>query len=115
MKIVYLEDNMMDAELVRRYIETTEHELAIITSLNDIDSVSEEAIDLYLIDVMIDNDRGGLNLIRQLRRDGYNNPIVAVTALSSDADLENCRSAGCNAVLVKPYTINHLAEIIESN
>ncbi len=112
MKIVYLEDNQLDAELVRRYVESTNHELSIVTKPDEIDD--SHPVDLYLIDIIIDNQHSGLDFIKHLRNTGFQQQIIAVTALSSEQEMENCRDAGCNAVLVKPYSINHLAEVIEN-
>jgi two-component system, sensor histidine kinase len=112
MKILYLEDNHQDAALVKRYVQTTEHELAIVSTVDDAEAQCDESVDLFLLDILIDNERAGLEFVKKLRRAGFMKPLVAVTALSSDADIENCRNAGVNAVLVKPYNIMHLAEII---
>lgn len=114
MKIIYLEDNPMDAALVKRYIDTTDHELDIINNIDETNNIFSESMDLFLVDILIDNQRVGLDLVQQLRQEGYNKYIVAVTALASPQEIKECQDAGCNAVLVKPYTISHLQEIIES-
>jgi len=110
--ILYLEDNQMDAALVQRYIETTDHQLDVVATLDDADAVLSDNTDLLLIDIMIDNERSGLDFVRYLRDRGFDKQIIAVTALSSNDDIENCREVGCNAVLIKPFNITQLAEII---
>lgn len=112
MKILYLEDNYQDAALVSRYVATTEHELEIVSTIDDAAAHCDDTVDLFLLDILIDNERAGLEFVKKLRRAGFVKPLVAITALSSEADIESCRNAGLNAVLVKPYSIMHLAEII---
>jgi CheY-like chemotaxis protein len=113
MKILYLEDNAQDAIFVKRYLDVTEHELELVSSIKEAESRCDSSVDLFLMDVMINNERSGLDFMKKLRQAGFNQPTVAVTALSSSSDIESCRRAGFNAVLVKPYTIQHLAEIID--
>jgi CheY-like chemotaxis protein len=112
MKILYLEDNTQDAIFVKRYLDVTEHELELVSSIKEAETLCDESIDLFLMDVMINNERSGLDFMKRLRQAGFDKPTIAVTALSSNKDIESCRNAGFNAVLVKPYTIQHLAEII---
>ena len=113
MKILYLEDNAQDASLVKRYIQTTDHTLEVVETIQEAEQSADENVDLYMLDIMIKNTRNGLNYVKKLRQEGCSKPLVAVTALSSHADVQRCRDAGFHAVLVKPYTITNLAQIIE--
>jgi DNA-binding response OmpR family regulator len=110
---LYLEDNQQDAALVQRYIDTTNHELAVVSTIDEAHALCDDTVDLFLLDILIDNKRLGLDFVKKLRRAGFAKPLIAVTALSSHADMESCRNAGLNAVLVKPYDIMQLAEIID--
>ena len=68
--------------------------------------------DLILVDVMLGRTKDGFQFTRQIREQGFEQPIVAITALATARDLEECHQAGFNQVLTKPYTINQLADVI---
>ncbi|WP_162824641.1 ATP-binding protein [Saccharospirillum mangrovi] len=67
--------------------------------------------DIVLMDVqmpVVD----GLEATRHLRQQRFNNPVIAFTANASDHDLDNCRSAGMNDVLVKPIKLDDLKRML---
>lgn len=76
MKILYLEDNQMDAELVQRYIQTTDHTLEIVEKLEAAERSLDAETDLLLVDILIDNHRSGLDYIMQLRAEGFDRKSV---------------------------------------
>ena len=114
MRILYVEDNPNDAKLVKRYIETTPHELVIAPTLEQtIEVINEaEAFDLVMVDILIDNQRTGFELPQMLRTQGCTSSIVAVTGLNSPQDQMACKAAGFEAVLTKPFLITTLADLI---
>jgi two-component system, OmpR family, response regulator len=112
MRILYIEDNADDANLVHRYVRTTPHELVIVDTLEDAYTALSEPVDLVLVDVLLHQQRSGYTLARALRDKGLNHPIVAVTALTTPSDIEAARRAGFDEVLTKPYPIHELAEMI---
>jgi CheY-like chemotaxis protein len=114
MRILYLEDNTEDANLVRRYVRTTPHELAVVNSAEDAWALAaQESFDLILVDVMIGRERIGFDFAQALRQHQYQQPIVAVTALSTPQDVAQCQQVGFDYVLVKPYAVSDLAGLID--
>ena len=113
MRILYLEDNTEDANLVSRYVRTTPHELTIVNSAEDAWALAaQEYFDLILVDVMIGRERVGFDFVQALRQHQYHQPIVAVTALSTAQDVAHCQQVGFDYVLVKPYAVSDLAQVI---
>jgi CheY-like chemotaxis protein len=115
-RILYIEDEPTDAQLVDRYIQSTSHDLVIVNNTQAAKAALEEeenVPDLLMVDVLIGHSREGYNFVRELRSKGYAQPIVAVTGLTTPYDLEQCHQSGFNEVLGKPYTIQQLAEMIE--
>jgi len=66
---------------------------------------------LILMDCHMPN-RDGLDACREVRKLGHRLPIIAVTANDQDEDHRNCRSAGMDDVLVKPFTLEQLARCL---
>jgi CheY-like chemotaxis protein len=54
----------------------------------------------------------GLTAAREMRRQGYVMPIVALTAASSGAPRDQAHAAGCDHYLSKPLNIDRLREIV---
>jgi|GEM_PF-1006330 len=120
MRILYVEDEPNDAALVELYVRTTPHELILAANREEAWQVLNEVMpDLILLDVMLGPTRDGYALASELREAGYIGGMIALTGLSTRRDMDECRRdmdeckrAGFNQVLVKPYTIQQLAEAL---
>lgn len=112
MNILYIEDEPTDAELVALYINVTPHHLEVASTIEEAWAILPYEPDLILVDVLIGHSRAGYSFARELRMRGYTKPMVAVTALALPQDLEDCRQAGFDDILNKPFTMTQLANII---
>jgi len=111
-KILYLEDNRQEAALVKRYMQTTPHDLVLATTLDEARTAATGAPELVMVDLVLGHTRDGYTFIRELRDQGYEQAIIAVTGLTAPRDLQEIQTVGANDVLVKPFTINQLADVI---
>jgi CheY-like chemotaxis protein len=112
MNILYLEDEPNDAQLVQRYVRATSHRVTIASTVQDAISALDGNPDLIFVDLMLDKTRQGFDFVRNLRTQGYEQPIVAITGLALPEERDECFAAGCNEVINKPYMINQLADVI---
>ena len=78
-----------------------------------IDLASNYSIDLILLDLLLP-DADGLELVRTLKQSNLTKdiPIIAITALAQEEDLERVLAAGCDDYLCKPYLIDDLNDKI---
>lgn len=74
---------------------------------------SENDYDLIVLDVMLP-DQNGLDTARHLRRDGYEGPILMLTALSGTKDKVHGLDAGADDYLTKPFAFEELAARIRA-
>jgi CheY-like chemotaxis protein len=112
--ILYLEDNVNDANLIRRYINTTSHHLTVVTTPDEASTlVREQPFDLILVDVMLGQERGGSDFAQDLREHQYTGALIGVTALTAPQDMKRYREIGFDSVLSKPFTILELAKLLE--
>jgi DNA-binding response OmpR family regulator len=63
--------------------------------------------DLVLLDVML-SKRNGLSVLREFRRDGFQTPVLLLTALDSVEDRVLGLDAGADDYLVKPFAFPEL-------
>ena len=113
MRILYLEDDSGDANLVKRYLQTTPHDLLIAATVREAWASLTEPIDLILVDILLANSRDGYSFAREVRERNITQPLIAVTALNMPQEIEAARDAGFDDVLAKPFEITELSKIIQ--
>lgn len=78
-----------------------------------IDMVSEgEKFDLILMDIHLPS-MDGLEVTERIKAMDQNIPIIAQTAFALDNEIQNCYDAGCDGVILKPFSIPELSAAIK--
>lgn len=111
--ILLVEDSTDNEALMRLYLEPTG---ALITSahngLEAIERASQKDFDVVLMDVQMPG-LDGLEATRRLRAQGYNRPIVALTAHALPEEIEKSLAAGMDSHVTKPISRKDLISAIE--
>lgn len=77
--------------------------------LENLSSVS--SFDVCLMDIhMVRTD--GRQVTKTMRDLGISIPVIAVTGNMSDSDVESYRAAGLDGILGKPFTMQHLHDLL---
>ena len=109
-KILYIEDNPDNMQLVQRVITAIGHQfLWAADGLSGISMVRTERPDLILLDINLP-DIDGYEVARRLRanKNHLYVPIIAITANALKGDVEKALSAGCDVYMSKPVNIREL-------
>ncbi|MFE3825866.1 response regulator transcription factor [Streptomyces sp. NPDC059092] len=102
------EDDAKQAELVRRYLE---HEGHAVTVVEDgraaLEGVRHREPDLLVLDVMMPR-ADGLDVVRILRAEGREVPVLMLTARSTEDDLLLGLDLGADDYMTKPFSPREL-------
>lgn len=104
-KILLVEDEPDNRDLIRLFLESDGH--AVATAATGEDAVAEAgraAFDLILMDLSLPGEFDGIEATRLLRADARFDrvPVVALTAHAMRGDRERALAAGCDEHIPKP-------------
>jgi DNA-binding NarL/FixJ family response regulator len=103
LRLVIVDDHLIVLDGLRRMIETEPGWTVVATCRNAahaIEVVATKPVDLVVLDLRMP-EMNGLELIRHLRRDQPELPLVVLTADISDEDLAEAMRHGVNGVVLK--------------
>ena len=119
MKILLVEDNLMNQKVVMFNLKKLNYEIIpAVTGSQAIELFKSNRIGLVLMDIMLP-EMNGYDITRVIRNfEKENNiekpvPIIALTANTYDNDKEKCFLAGMNDYISKPFTAKQLTDIVE--
>ncbi|MEZ5402202.1 MAG: response regulator [Bryobacteraceae bacterium] len=118
-RILLVEDNPSDCEVVRRSIKRASIpiELVVATCGGDafeiLDGGAESQPDLIFVDLNLP-DCDGREILRRMRdrSSGLHAPIVVLTTSDSPRDVNDCYQLGCNGFLVKPNSFTDYVQVL---
>ena len=112
--ILYIEDDPDSRALIKRVLESRGHTLLFAADgLTGVSMAENEEINLILLDINM-TDIDGYEVARRIRKSKAYLPIIAVTANALKGDAKKAISAGCNAYMSKPISIQELWERVEA-
>lgn len=108
MRILVVEDEKKMAGFLKKGLTEAGYSVDVAESGETAETlVSEFDYDLIVLDVMLPNENG-LDTARHLRRDGFNGPILMLTALSGTSSKVAGLDSGADDYLTKPFAFEEL-------
>jgi PAS domain S-box-containing protein len=110
-KLLYVEDNLADADLARRQLTRLAPEISLEIQFTLKDAIAwleDHACDVILTDLNLP-DGDGLSLLSYVRSRGMHVPVVVITGLGDEETAVNALKAGADDYLVK--RANYLARL----
>jgi CheY-like chemotaxis protein len=112
LKILVAEDSVDNQGLIRRILRRSGAEVELVENGRQaVDRALETPFDIILMDLQMPV-LDGYGATAELRRRGYDRPIIALTAHAMREDCDKSMRAGCNDHLTKPLNIRRLIEKI---
>jgi CheY-like chemotaxis protein len=112
-RVLVVEDNLLNQELVVGYLEGTEYEATLAADgRKGVEMFEQERFDVVLMDWQMP-EMDGLEATRRIRaleqiRGMRRTPIIAVTAHATTSHRDECLAAGMDDYLIKPYSLDML-------
>ena len=114
MKILLVEDEPKVASFIVQGLEESGHEVKLAyDGTLGLRFATKETFDLMVFDVIIPG-MNGLELCKEVRRQGISTPILMLTALGTTEDKVGGLDAGADDYLVKPFEFKELLARIRS-
>jgi CheY-like chemotaxis protein len=113
--ILLAEDNEANIQTFSSYLTAINYRVIIARNgLEAIAQAKEHLPDIILMDIQMPT-MDGLEATKQIRLDPnlVNIPIIALTALAMEGDLEKCLAVGANEYLAKPIKLRQLNSTIQ--
>ncbi len=108
MRLLIVEDQKKVARFLKKGLTEAGYAVDMAESGTAAESLaSENEYDLIILDVMLP-DQNGFDTARHLRRDGFTDPILMLTALGGTKDKVHGLDAGADDYLTKPFAFEEL-------
>jgi PAS domain S-box-containing protein len=114
LKILLVEDNPLNVEVVQRFLSKTGKVTAARDGLTAIKYATENDFDLLLIDINLGHGIDGSEVLRQLRKlEKYKHtPSIALTGYASETNKREFLGQGFTSYLAKPFEKKVLLKVI---
>lgn len=115
-KVMVIDDDKTMSSLLETLLKLDGHEVVLGGSgIQFMEQVQRAQPDLILMDVFL-QDAEGYDLVRSLRSQEDASVAQLPVIMTSGMELSyECREAGADAFLLKPYDPDHLLQVIQTN
>jgi signal transduction histidine kinase/ActR/RegA family two-component response regulator len=118
LNVLVAEDNPMNQDLIREIFELLDiHSFCICSNGQEaLDELASQpsGYDVFLLDIQMPG-MDGFTVARTVRGQGNTIPIIAITGLAGDKDREKSRQCGIDHFLTKPFTLDDLESLLQSD
>ena len=115
-KILYIEDNLVNVELVKQILARRQdiEFLSVSNALDGIETAKTQIPDLILMDIHMP-DIDGLTAFKKLQmiKETREIPVIALTADAMDVDIKKAMDMGFKGYITKPIDINKFFDAID--
>jgi DNA-binding response OmpR family regulator len=114
MKVLIVEDQVRLGQFLKQGLTESRYTVTLVqTCKNAATALSESAYDVIVLDLNLP-DGDGLELLRQWRASGFNEPVLILSARDSLADRIKGLDLGADDYLAKPFSLEEVLARIRS-
>jgi len=106
--ICFVEDEINLSNLIKTYLEKANYE--VITFTKGIDAINYigQKVDLWILDIMLEDDISGYDIIKAIREKSQHVPVIFTSARDQDLDKIVGLELGSDDYITKPYSSKEL-------
>ena len=106
--ICFVEDEIDLSNLIRTYLERSGYQVVSFTKGRDAINYIGEKVDLWILDIMLGDDVNGYDIIKAIREQDSNVPVIFTSARDQDLDKILGLELGSDDYITKPYSSKEL-------
>ena len=106
--ICFVEDEINLSNLIKTYLEKANYE--VVTFTKGIDAINNigQKVDLWILDIMLEDDISGYDIIKAIREKSQHVPVIFTSARDQDLDKIVGLELGSDDYITKPYSSKEL-------
>ena len=109
MKLLIIEDEIKIATFMKQGLQQERFDVELETNGKEgLNKAMNNHFDMIILDVMLPG-MNGIDILKELRANNYNVPIILVSALDSTEDRVNGLDFGADDYISKPFSFDELA------
>lgn len=113
-KILLIEDNVMNSELVKDILEMESYEITSVSNGREaLDILENVSFDLILTDINLPK-MDGVEFIKRVRSNSDKTLIIAMSSDLATKDGQKFEDVGFNGYIQKPFKINEFRQYVKS-
>ena len=106
--LIFVYDAYLRTSLRQQFVAEGFHNIFDVGSVTEFNAALKDANpDLILLDIQMANGNG-VEICKRLRSDGFNKPIIMLTAKNAESDITESLEAGANDYVTKPLRMDEL-------
>ena len=96
------------ANLIKTYLEKAGYQVTLFNKGNDALNYIGNDVDLWILDIMLGDDVNGYDIIKEIRNNDNNVPVIFTSARDQDLDKILGLELGSDDYITKPYSSKEL-------
>ena len=106
--ICYVEDEKDLSSLIKTYLEKAGYEVICFSKGKDAIDYIGDKVDLWILDIMLEDDVNGYGIIKEIREKDKNIPVIFTSARDQDLDKILGLELGSDDYITKPFSPKEL-------
>lgn len=108
MNICFVEDELDLANLIKMYLEKAGYNVKHFKKGSEALEYIGNNVDLWILDIMLDDDVSGYDIIKEIRKNNQDVPVIFTSARDQDLDKIIGLELGSDDYITKPYSPKEL-------
>ncbi len=112
-RALVIDDVQDNRDIIKRFLELAGATVSLASNgFEGVEMALSQPSDVIIMDIQMPG-MNGYEATKKLREEGYEGPILALTANATRGDAEKCLKSGCDSYLSKPVIMKELIEQVD--